>query len=561
MALTIAIEGKGVIANADASPDTAMAGSAWNEDGAGTDSFTTDTFLYGTTSFAGAYSNKSGFQYYDIGAANVLDFDVGGTEEDQFIYMWIHCPTLGLVDTIANKGLAIRIGTDLTKYREFIIAGSDDTNGWNGEWKCFVIDPTKAGSVADTGVFDVGNVRYMGVWIDTTAIAKGDNIFISQISVGSGLRISGTSTQGWEDVVDYCTDYPNRAWGMFIEREGIYFAQGMMNIGKSNQTANVSFKDSGRIIKWAKSEYYSIGGSWVTFADIGYSGINVEDSAANTTVFEDGVLVGTDNGRSGSQFIGNSILNVSVDLYGGNNAASTTKLYNTTLKELTGSIVMGNDADHLFYGGTVNKCKQFDPVGAPKIRNCVFSETVDTDAALLWNENIDIEDCNFIANVDPPGGAGIEMPSNVGTPYDFDDLIFSGNTKDVLNSSGAAITITKTGTSDPTTSEGAAVTFSGSVTITVTVKDTDGAVIAGVQTAVHKTADRTELMNEDTNAAGVASQAYTGATPVEVEVRCRKASLGATKYINFSSIQNVVASSGLSLSVILAEDTENNATS
>lgn len=558
MALTITIEGKGIIANADASPDSAMANSAWNEVGAGTDSFTTDTYLYGTTSFAGAYSNKAGMQYYDIGAANVLDFDVGGTEEGQHIYMWIHCPTLGLVDTLANTGLAIRIETTLdTDYRTFKIAGSDDTNGWNGGWKCFVIDPTKAGSVADTGAYDCGNVRYFGVYISTTAIAKGDNIFMSQIAVGSGLSIKGTSLVGWKDVVDYCTDYPNRAWGMFTEQDGIYFAQGMMTVGDTAQAANVSFKDSGRIIQFAKSEYYGAGAAWVTSADIDYSGINVEDSAGFTTVFEDGVIVGADNGRSGSIFVGNSILDVSVDLYGGTNAASTSKLYNTTFKDCTGSINMGNDADHLFYGGTINACDQFDPVGAPKIRNCTFSETDNVDAALLWNENIDIEDCKFIANT---LGAGIEMPGHVGSPYDYDDLLFSGNTKDVLNSSGNAITITKTDASNPTTSEGAAVTFSGSVTITVTVKDTDGIVIQDVQTAVYKTADRTELMNEDTNALGVATEAYTGATPVEVEVRCRKGSHPGTKYKNFSSVQNVVAGSGLSLAVTLEEDAYNNAT-
>lgn len=559
MALTISIEGKGVIANSDAlDPDTATAGSKWGKVGNGSLSLSTETYFYGTSCVALAVSNEHSALYFDIGAANVLDFDVAGSEEDQHIYMWIFLPTPGLQETIANGGTKIRLYTSLADYRDFMITAKDDTNGWDGSWKCFVIDPTKTGTVADTGAYDCGSIRYIGVDYDATAGAKGDNVFISQIAVGKGLRITGTSTQGWEDAVDYCTAYASRAWGMMQEREGIYYAYGKMFIGNTAQTANVSFKDSGRIIQWGKSEYYNNAAAWVTSADIAYSGVEIQDAAGFTTVFEDGVLVGTDNGRSGSQFIGNSILNVSMDLYGGNNAASTTKLYNSTLKALTGSIVMGNDSDHLFYGGTVNKCKQFDPVGAPKLRNCTFSETVDTDAALLWNENIDIEDCNFIANVDPPGGAGIEMPSNVGTPYDYDGLVFSGNTKDVLNSSGAAITITKTGTSNPTTSEGAAVTFSGSVTITVTVKDTDGNLLADVQTAVYKTADRTELMNEDT-VAGVASQAYTGATPVEVEVRCRKASLGATKYVNFSSIQNVVASSGLSLSVILAEDTENNA--
>lgn len=565
MALTIAIEGKGVIANCDLiTNDTGGTGTGdWlNSGGGASHSLNPDVYLYGSGSIGMKFASKTGYELFDRGAGNELDFTVGtGAEDGQFIYIWVNIQSAGQFNTLANYGLCVRVGKGTTTdYMDYLIAGSDGANGWTGGWKLFVIDPMKTPSRSNivTTIADLrAAIRYIGLWIDTTSAVRAESIFIDQIAVGSGLRITGTSIVGWKDTVDYCTDYANRAWGMFQEREGIYYALGIMHIGNTTQTANVSFKDSDRIIKFGTSQYYESAAWKSSFPTTG-SGIVISDAAGFTTVFEDGVIVGANNGRSGSTIIGNSDQNVLLDLYGGNNAASTTKLYNTALKSLLGSLVMGNDADHLFYGGVVSKCAQFDPVGAPKLRNCIFSETTDVDAALLWNENIDIEDSNFIANT---LGAGIEMPSNVGTPYDYDDLGFSGNTKDVLNSSGNAITVTKSGTSDPTTSEGAAVTFLGSVTIEITVKDTAGAAIANVQTAVYKTAGRTELMNEDTNALGVASQAYTGATPVEVEVRCRKASLGATKYKNFSSVQTVVAGSGLSLSVTLEEDTNNNATS
>ena len=466
MALTIAIEGKGVIANADASPDSAMAGSLWNEDGAGTDSFTTDTFYYGDTCFAGAYSNKAGYQYYDIGSANILDFDVAGNEEDQHIYMWIHCPTIGLLETKANKGLTVRIGSDLTTdYREFLIAGSDDANGWDGKWKCFVIDPTKAGSVTDTGTFDVGAIRYFGVWIETKAIARGDNIFISQIAVGKGLRITGDSTTSWKDIVDYCTDRPNRTWGMFQEREDVFYQYGTTYIGDAtNQAATVSFTDADRTIQAGISEYWN-GTAWVTLADIDYMGLAIEDHASYTTTFSDGVVVGSDNGRSGSALTGNANHKFSLDLYGGNNTGSVTTLYGTKFKALTGSLTSGNDADHKFFGVSWSKCAQFDPVGAPQIRNNIFAETIDVDAALLWNENINIQSSNFIANT---LGAAIEMPSDTGTPYSYTALFFSGNTYDVLNSSGSAITVNKLSLSDPSTYEGSAVTFSATFSHKIT---------------------------------------------------------------------------------------------
>lgn len=544
MALTITIEGKGVIANADASPDSAMAGSLWDEDGAGTDSFTSATFLYGSNSFAGLYSNKAGYQYYDIGAANVLDFDTSGTEEDQFIYIWIMVRILGVIETIANKGLAIRIGTTLSDYREYIIAGSDDANGWGGEWKCFVIDPRKPGSVSDTGSFDVGSVRYFGAYIDNTVLEAGDCIFIDQIAVGKGLRITGTSTTGWEDVVDYCTDYPNRAWGMFTERGGIYFVQGKVYIGNTTQSGTVSFKDSGRIIQWAKSEYYYSGG-WVTSYPIDSCGIEIQDAASYPTEFEDGILVGADNGRAGSQFIGNSILDVALDLYGGNNVASTTKLYATSFKDLTGIINMGNDVDHLFYNGAVESCGQFDPIGAPILRNINFVSTNNTDAALLWNEDINIKDCSFIANT---LGAAIEMPSASGTPYDYDNLQFSGNTYDVYNSAGNAITVGKTNTSNPTTYSGSAVTFTGSISLTMTVKSEAGTPIENVYVYIDDNDESPYILNTTTNANGVASTGYTGTTVLGSRWRARL--YGYKPYNQLIDIE----SSNISIPITLISD-------
>ena len=347
MALTIGIEGKGVIANANAYP-TDSAGGSWGELGGGSIGFNPDVYIYGAGSIGNQYASKSGYSYYNTAAA--LDFDTAGTEEGQFIYMWINIQSKGPFDTLANNGFSIRIGTDTSNYRDFKIAGKNDSNGWAGGWKCFVIDPTKPGSVTDTGTFDVGDVNYIGIWVDTDVSVRADSIFLDQIAVGSGLRITGTSTTGWKDVVDYCTYYTNRAWGMFEEREGIYYCKGKIYIGDSTQTAVTSFADSGRVIKFETSEYYNASSAWVSTVPTDAFGIVVEDNATYATTFSDGVIVGTDNGRSGSTFTGNSNENISVDLYGGNNAASVTTLYGTTFKALYGTLNSGNDSDHKFLG-------------------------------------------------------------------------------------------------------------------------------------------------------------------------------------------------------------------
>lgn len=153
---------------------------------------------------------------------------------------------------------------------------------------------------------------------------------------------------------------------------------------------------------------------------------------------------------------------------------------------------------------------------------------------------------------------------SIATPITYSDLVFSGNTYDIDNTTSPAnvVAISKTGTSNPSTyPSGDYVVIQGSVTVQITVKDTDGVVVQNAQVGVYLTSDRTEILNADTNASGIASTSYAGATPVEVEVRVRKASSAdSPRYRNFSSIQNIQSGTGLSLDVTVQEDPYNNAT-
>jgi hypothetical protein len=552
MALTVAIDGKGSIAVADFGSET------WDKTGLiSAPGSETDIFLQGSSAVSCLASNKSGWMFFDIGSGNELDFGASGSEENQLIYIWFTVTTVGTLDTLANKGLAIQIGTTTSDFDYWTICGSDgNDNGYTGGWMCAVLDVS---NTTRTGYGGSGltksSARYFGIYISTTGSSKSDNLVIDQIMVGNGLRVTGSgATDGWQDVVDYCTDFTNRAWGMIQERAGIYYVFGHLYVGDSSQTAVTSLSDNARIFRFSDFLYYT-GSAWATAIPNGHNGLTIEDAASYTTTFQDGTLVGSDQGRSGSVWIGGDSTNTTFDLYGGSAAGSVTKMYGSTFRGIDGGITWGNDSDHHCYSVTFEECAQFNPVGAVKVRNCLFINTADTDAALLWNENIDITDCQFIANTT---GAGVEMPSAAGSPYTYTDLTFSGNTYDVLNSSGSAITVIQGGISDPQSYEGSTVTFQTSVTITITVQDEDTDPISSVQTAVYKVSDRTELMNEDTNAQGIASEAYVGATPVDVEIRCRKASSGSDKYKNFSTLGQI--SGNFDLLVTMEIDPYNNAT-
>jgi hypothetical protein len=568
MALTISISGTGELTNAESTTNWGVSGS-----GGITAQQETDLVLQGTYAVSCKSSGaKNAWLYWDeytASGSTPLNFQSGGGQYQELMFIWFNCTTIGALDTKANAGLAIQMGTDASNYRTWILGGNDDFgNNYTGGWQCVVIDPTKAGSVSDTGTYATNDVRWVGIYIKTLGTSKSENLIIDTIAVGSGLTITGTDVTGWQEVSDYCNDYTNRAWGMFQERDGIFYAYGGLGIGGSAQTENTVFSDESAVIKFGDYEYWDSGGSaWVTAIPDDANGLAVGDNATYYTTFQDGIVVGSDAGRSGSTIIGSTDCTTLLYLTGENHATSGVKLYGTVFRNITSTGAFGvtidaNVANTEIYSVVFEGCSQVDPNDA-EVRNCSFINTVDVDSALLWNENIDIQDCTFIANT---LGAAVEHPSSAGTPYTHTSLLYSGNTNDVYNSSGSPITITKAGTpiSDPSTYEGvdsfSTVTFQASITITITVQDADTDPIINVQTAIYKISDRTQIMNEDTASDGTAIELYTGSAPVDVEIRCRKASSGSIKYKNFSTLATL-SGSVFDLLVTLVEDPINNATS
>jgi hypothetical protein len=222
------------------------------------------------------------------------------------------------------------------------------------------------------------------------------------------------------------------------------------------------------------------------------------------------------------------------------------------------------------------RCGQIDPGGGDISGALVDASAVAEDTgSVLWNDAGDpdtkIDGSTFIMGAN--NHHAIEFGTSAGSVINLTNMTFTGfstsngSPNSVLSfpdmGSDTTWTVAHTGTTGTISYKkdraGDTVSVSASAPITITVKDTGGTLLDNVQTAVYKVSDRTEIMNEDT-VSGVASANYTGSTPVDVEVRCRKASGGSTKYKNYSSEQ-VVSGSGLTLSVTMVEDPLNAATS
>jgi hypothetical protein len=147
-------------------------------------------------------------------------------------------------------------------------------------------------------------------------------------------------------------------------------------------------------------------------------------------------------------------------------------------------------------------------------------------SALLWSANINLTHCSFTQNTDADNDPhAIEHP--VSSTFDYVSMTFSGNDYDIEHTSGGAstLTINADANSDPSTSENTegttgTVTIIATKTLTVTVVDESGAPIENARVAIYDSSS-TELMNELTNASGIATESYNyaGDEPITIEVR------------------------------------------
>jgi hypothetical protein len=659
----------------------------------------TDLVIQGTYAVSTKASNKDGALYYDIGAGNELDFSSGGAEEGQHVYIWLNCTTLGAIDTVANGGLRIWLATDLANYAEWYILGSDTLNRYSGGWYRAVIDPRIKPS-ATTGTFNIASVRYFGIYINTTGAAKAENLIIDRIDYGWGLQIYGTDTDGWQDVFDADMGTQANKYGIFQEEEGVFYAYGRLEVGDNVGTNGTTFTDEDRLIRWVSQDYWD-GTQWAPTISQDFFRFDIVSNATNPTTFTDGIIVGsgdTARGRNGTTFYGSDLHKTTISLYDGNNANNDVNLYGTRFRRIYGGITWGNDSDHEFYGGIINNCGKFDPVGAVKLRNILFLGTqawyddtlsaaiaddggaltdqttaannattndmtllpatpaindryyfgknsifnevllhvstagtgnvlswqywdgatwsaltvydgtgnlsrarrarifftpptnwatttvngqgpfyyirytvttagtqalgqqawtygTGTGSALQWNANIDIKNCDFIANTDSQVGT-MNNPhavqhSNAGT-FTYDGLSFSGNDYDIhFTAASGDLTINSTNQSNPSTYEimgTGTVTINNAVTLTITCKNEAGLAIEGVRVRIETDPGGTLISQGSTNASGIYTDTYNYTADQDVKVVAR------LKGYKFNSASDTITINGLSVPFTMIRD-------
>lgn len=503
----------------------------------------------------GSYAVVQGCKNTAIGSIGYnYGSDCGGHGTDGAFFLWHVFAINQNINTYANGGLRAVVGSGYGDFKSWDVGGSDKPPYPYGGWTCHVVNTSV--SADDTGGTPGANESHVGVAVNvTTGSSKGEPHAVDVIRFGRGSAIFQ-----YGEVADYATidgfatqnDNTSNRWGLIQEVSGGYLWQGRMQLGTASNAVDFRDTDVTIFIKWTPK------------VTANFNTIEVVNASSRVDM-------------TGFQFI---CLDTST--------ASKGRWITTNDADINlDSCTFVDMSTFTFDSVTValeciwKRCAQIDPGGGDLSFSSVLESSVTGGGsagggALLWNDAGDpdtkLNDMTFTK------GAGshhaIEFGTSAPTTINLTNMTFTGfsasnqQTTSVLyfpdKGTDTTWTVNHSGTTGTVSyykaRSGDTVNISTSVQVTVTVKDEGGSVIQGVQTAVYKTSDRTQIMNEDTNASGVATEAYTGATPVEVEVRCRKASSGASKYINFSSIQTI-GTGGLDFSVTMKDDPNNNATS
>lgn len=500
---TIAWDGVGVIANCDALADSA--GGTWAELGGGGISANPDTYLTPPASIGHVYASKSGFGYYTAPAT--YDFTpTTGAQEGQFIYIWIQIASASAFDTLANNGFSFVVGTDTSNYRTFKLAGSGAGEGKpfdGGGWKLFAFDPTITGSIADVGTFNLATINMVGLWMDTIVSVRADTIFIDQVAIGKGLRVTGTGTL--DEAVTYCTDYASRAWGVFQKRGTIYFAYGGLSIGDTvAASVNTNFTDSGNVMEFGFTEFWD-GTTWSLTHPSTYNKVNVEKHASFTTDYTSSntSLLGS----SGSELSINVDTGSTIDLSGGQ-LREMLQLTQATGEVLVNKVMSGILATSLAnipVGCTWDTCGQITLGSGGGLESCAI-----INGTSIIDVSSDIANVPNIANTSFTSsgtGNGLEI-TGVADNITLDNIDFTDYSL-TLDADKAIFVNIATGTVTLNISAGSGVTdlthvrtAGATIIVSADVSVTFTGLLDDTEVRIYKTSDDTSIGGTESATAG-----------------------------------------------------------
>ncbi len=211
----------------------------------------TDNFIQGTTSPTKT-TNPGGPGLMGIG---ILDGAAHTITSPASFYCWVFVGAGALIDTYANGGIRLIVGSTSANYYAWYVDGNA-TFPYIG-WQCIAIETNTATVAADaTQGTPSGTKQYFGaVFNGLITISKGNPIAIDALRWGRTITIlEGDAGNGYATFAGCAStnDSINNKWGQFQAIPGGYQLQGKLLLGTTGGTF-VDFRDSNKSIAIAIS--------------------------------------------------------------------------------------------------------------------------------------------------------------------------------------------------------------------------------------------------------------------------------------------------------------------
>jgi hypothetical protein len=446
------------------------------------------------------------------------------------IYFWFALGKVAWLNTKANGGLTLKVTDGAGNWALWNVAGSD-TLPHNG-FICHVVHTSVTPDSQSATPPDLTNIRSFEIRANGSFPGKA-YLWVDAVRYGTYLLIKGgtdTSPATFEDIYSAESQTANM-WGVLSKVNGIYFIQGKLYIGSTTSGEATYFKDANQVVVFKAAIVPS-----------GFYEIIIQGNAGATTKVYFGSKVGG-KGISGCAF---------------RTAPGATPFKFTATD--------ANITDLGVYG-----CSFFDASTVALPTYSATREVLSTNieaSAPVQVSSCTVKFCNFI-NADDAGIVvssttfNVTDSSFIGCPYGvritvtgtftFDALMFSGNTTDIDNTSGGAVTINCVHGSNPVTYTGNT-TIVNVVYVTIYVVDPNVQPIEGAQVWVYNLTDGQVIMNTATDQNGRAQTTinYTGDKSLKINIR--KSTPPGTRYIP-STTYGTLTSAGFTTTVTLYPDT------
>lgn len=280
--------------------DSTTGWSGFNDGGGGTPSpvLEQDIFIQGSaaisTKISGSGQNKG--LWFDTTTG--VDMTVSG----RHMYIWIAVTTIGILNTISNGGIYVKVASDASgaNWNKYFVGGSDFTV--DAGFVRYVIDLTKTPSETAGTPATLTSIRWFGAGLKSTGTAKAENLVIDRIDYGDGLQIEdGDSSDPatWESLFQ-ADDNSSNKYGIVEKRSGVYFLKGAIAIGDASSSATTLWNDTSGAQVVFEDPLYHNGVSLVSSIDsTNLYKIDVVGNATGTTDVSFGQVVGSGDSRQG----------------------------------------------------------------------------------------------------------------------------------------------------------------------------------------------------------------------------------------------------------------------